>query len=109
MPTKDQKMAQEAYARVSGRQGGGFADYSSFAFSFPSLIHACGLVQAVAFDRAKGKDDYIEDLEAVFNTVDHTDNLAQQSREAGLADYTRISRHALAAASWLKRYCQGMD
>lgn len=102
-------MAQEAYARVFARQGDGFTDYSSFAFSFPSLIHSCGLVQAVAFAKAKGRDEYIADLESVFNTVDHTDNLAEDSRNAELADYTRISRHALAAASWLKRYCQGMD
>lgn len=109
MPTKDQKMAQAAYGCVSNRRGNGFEDYASFAFSFPSLIHSCGLVQAVAFAKAKDRDEYLTDLKTVFNTVDHTDNLAKDSRDAELAEYTRISRHALAAASWLKRYCQGMN
>ena len=109
--TKEQKMAQAAWARVEKRSGAGnFGEYNSFALVFPALIHSCGLVQAVAFAVTKDREkDFLEDLKAVFNMIDHTDDLAKQSREAGLAEYTRISRHALAAASWIKRYCQALD
>ncbi len=107
--TKDQKMAQAAYERVADRQGEGFEEYCNFAYAFPALVHSCGLVQAVAFASAKKKDDYIEDLQTVFNQVDDAGDLYERSRAAGLTEYARISRHALAAASWLKRYCQAMD
>ncbi len=110
--TKDQKMAQTAYARVAKHKGDkdfNFDDYSNFAYAFPALIHSCGLVQAVAFASAKGKGDYIADLQAVFDQADQAGGLYERSRAAGLSEYTRISRHALAAASWLKRYCQAMD
>ena len=104
--TKEQKMAQKAYALISSRQNeSDFDDYKSFALAFPSLIHTCGLVQAVAFACAKKKNKYVEDLQAVFNEID-TGNLQTRSREAPIMEYMRISRHALAAASLLKRYCQ---
>ena len=107
--TKDQKMAQAAYDCVASKKGKEFEEYSNFAYAFPSLIHSCGLVQAVAFAKAKKKDDYIKDLQAVFDQADQAGDLYERSRAAGLSEYTRISRHALAAASWLKRYCQAMD
>ena len=109
-PTKERKMAQEAFAKVSERHDklneSDFREYKSFALSFPTLVHSCGLVQAVAFAYAKKKDKYIDDLEAVFKAVDSKGDLKTRSREAGIMEYMRISRHALSAASWIKRYCQ---
>ena len=104
--TKEQSMAQQAFLRVSERQSeSDFNDYKSFALTFPSLIHSCGLVQAISFACSKKKNKYLEDLQAVFNEID-TGDLAQRSREALIMEYMRISRHALSAASWIKRYCQ---
>ena len=105
--TKEQSMAQKAFLRVSERQAeADFGDYKSFALSFPSLIHTCGLVQAVSFACSKKKNKYVEDLQAVFNEIDNAGDLATRSREAMVMEYMRISRHALSAASWIKRYCQ---
>ncbi len=110
--TKEQSMAQKAFLRVSERQAeSDFGDYKSFALSFPSLIHTCGLVQAVSFACSKKKkkssmNKYVEDLQAVFNEIDNAGDLATRSREAMVMEYMRISRHALSAASWIKRYCQ---
>ena len=104
--TKEQSMAQKAFLRVSERQSeSDFNDYKSFALTFPSLIHSCGLVQAISFACSKKKNKYVEDLQSVFNEID-TGDLAQRSREALIMEYMRISRHALSAASWIKRYCQ---
>ncbi len=108
--TKEQKMAQEAYERVSIRSHEeNFDDYKSFALSFPSLIHSCGLVQAVAFAQAKKKDSYIHDLQEVFDTTDNAGDLRTKSREAHVMEYMRMTRHAISAASWIKRYCQASE
>ena len=107
--TKDQKMAQAAYQRVAARSGANFDDYSSFAKAFPSLIHSCGLVQAVAFAATKGKGDYVADLQTVFDQADQAGDLYERSRSAELPEYARTSRHALAAATWIKRYCQAAE
>ena len=111
--TKEQLMAQKAFERVSRQQKTsgeeGLKDYKSFALSFPSLIHSCGLVQAIAFAMAKDKGGYIDDLQKVFDTVDSAGDLQTRSREAHVMEYMRITRHAISAASWIKRYCQASD
>lgn len=110
--TKEQLMAQEAYERVTNRSNDknfDLKEYKSFALSFPSLIHSCGLVQAVAFAEAKKKGEYIDDLQKVFDKIDNAGNLKTRSREAHVMEYMRITRHAISAASWLKRYCQASE
>ena len=112
MRTTDQKLAHEAYSRVVTRKTQpdfDFGKYSSVALSFPALIHSCGLTQALAYAEAKGYDNYIDDLQSVFSVVDVDDDLDRLSRNAELDVYTRISRHALTASSWIKRYCQAMN
>ena len=107
--TKEQLTAQEAYSRVQVRQAQEkFADYKSFALSFPSLIHSCGLVQALSFAASKKKNAFIDDLQAVFDVIDNAGNLLNRSREAHILEYMRITRHAISAASWIKRYCQAV-
>ncbi len=117
--TKEQLMAQKAYERVairSDEENFDFKEYKTFALSFPSLIHTCGLVQAIAFAKkdTKGKDSrikngYIDDLQAVFDEIDSAGDLAKKSREAHVMEYMRITRHAISAASWIKRYCQASE
>lgn len=103
--TKEQQMAQAAFERVQGRSSG-FEEYSSFALAFPALVHSCGLAQALAFAQAKGRTDYLSDLE---NVLGEGEGLCTRSREAELMEYMRLSRRALAASSWIKRYCQAKD
>lgn len=111
MRTKDQKLAEAAYSRVIIRKnqpGFNFAEYVSFAMSFPTLIHTCGLVQAVAFAESKDMGAYVEDLQVVFSAIDADDDIHALARSAELAEYTRISRHSLSASTWIKRYCQAL-
>lgn len=103
--TKEQQMAQAAFERVQGRSSG-FEEYSSFALAFPALVHSCGLAQALAFAQAKGRTDYLSDLE---NVLGEGGDLCTRSREAELMEYMRLSRRALMASSWIKRYCQAKD
>jgi CRISPR-associated protein Cmr5 len=114
MKTYDQKMAEKAFEKVNYR----YLDYGdearekykSFASSFPTLIHSCGLVQAVAFAEARDGNDYLTDLREVLGMVESAaaHDLAAMSRNSDVLDYLRLSRRALSAASWLKRYAQAI-
>src|SRR5205085_3284793 len=75
--TRGQKMAQEAFACVQAR-GAVTEEYRSFAREFPTLVHQCGVAQAVAFARAKAPKSeahrhYSDDLAAVLTKAGHTD------------------------------------
>jgi CRISPR-associated protein Cmr5 len=109
--TRSQKLAQEAFARVTAH--GQAKEYVSFAKKVPALIHTCGLAQAVAFVLAKrgAQDEYATDLAAVLQAGGHMGitsgiALAEQTREQAVSGYLRLSRDAIEAAVWLKRYVE---
>lgn len=108
--TRDQLRAEKAYGRVAvHQQSPGEREYRSFALSFPALIHSCGLVQALAFAQAKGHTSYLEDLEeVVFFELSPEGGLVGRSRQAEVTEYMLLSRHAEAAAGWLKRYAEAL-
>jgi CRISPR-associated protein Cmr5 len=108
MQTYDQRMAEKAFECVIPHKNN--EEYRSFALSFPSLVHSCGLVQAVSFAMTKN-GNYLKDLTAVLGVVEENlgQDLARVSREAEVMEYMRLSRRALSAASWLKRYVQAFD
>jgi CRISPR-associated protein Cmr5 len=108
--TRSQKLAQAAFARIA-KYGKPNKEYVSFAKRFPALIHTCGLAQAVAFALAKKESGYVEDLAAVLNGSGHPEIdtaliLHEQTRSLQLSSYLRLSRDAISAASWLKRYVE---
>ena len=109
--TNSQKMAQTAYQRIRERKPD--REFAGFARSFPSLVHACGLAQAVAFAMAKHRTQYIEDLTAVLKSIGYSesasaDSFARATREHLIPAYVRLSRNALEAAGWLKRYVEAL-
>jgi len=115
--TTSQKMARQAYSVVDGRLTPLTKErrdkYTSFAREFPTLVHSCGLAQAVAFARAKGEhqEQYVDDLAAVLSAAGHervndSAALAEKTRSLPLTQYLRLSRDALAAAVWVKRYVE---
>lgn len=115
--TRSQKLAQEAYARVEQRKNGkAFSEYTTFAKKFPALIHTCGLAQAVAFALAKKgvPSEYTADLAAVLNAGGHTEvtdatSLDAHTRADAVPSYLRLSRDAIDAAVWLKRYAEALS
>jgi CRISPR-associated protein Cmr5 len=111
--TNSQKMAQIAYQRIENRKP--TKEFRSFAREFPTLVHSCGLAQAVAFAQAKKKQEhhvhYLEDLTKVLSAISHgpsleVDALAKATRDLPIVEYLRLSRDALTAAIWLKRYVE---
>jgi len=110
--TRSQKLSQAAYLQVDKRQ---ITDkYITIAKKFPALIHVCGLAQAVAFGVAKKEHhEYLDDLAAVLQSLgydlDSRYSLDNCSRSAGLDQYLRLSRDAISAAGWLKRYVEAFS
>jgi CRISPR-associated protein Cmr5 len=112
LQTNSQKMAQTAYDRIRQRQP--TREFASFTRSFPSLLHSCGLAQAVAFAKAKGHDPYLQDLAVVLRSVGHSeaetaDSLERATREHAVPAYIRLSRSTLQAAGWMKRYVEAVE
>jgi CRISPR-associated protein Cmr5 len=109
--TTSQQMAEEAYRRIAGRKLE--KEYTSFAREFPTLVHSCGLAQALAFAQAKSERhrNYADDLAKVLAAAGHSQvgtpkELAHRIRNCHVTQYIRISRDSLAAAVWLKRYVE---
>lgn len=110
--TRSQQLAELAFKQVQRRVSSspnGDEEFVRFAKRFPSLIHTCGLAQAVAFAQAKAPEHYLDDLRATMNS-DHAnvDEFADQIRSTDLMTYLRLSRQALEAAGWLKRYAEAL-
>jgi CRISPR-associated protein Cmr5 len=125
--TRSQRLAQAAFpqiqARVTEMSKDEFKEYVTIAKKFPSLVHTCGLAQAVAFYEAKGKTKpgkpekphirYLKDLAAVLTAIGHqqigtVEQLTNKVRAEPLSGYIRLSRDAISAASWLKRYVEAV-
>lgn len=109
MRTRKQEMAEKAYSCVSGMKPGKTDEYLTIAKTFPALIHNSGLVQALAFARAKGGEKgaynvYIKQLIDVMGE----NNLEAESRTADIVRYQYLSREAIEAATWLKRYAEAL-
>ncbi len=124
VPTRSQKLAQAAYDKIDGRKKEpGFDEYNTVARKFPALVHTCGLAQAVAFSQSKRKPDrtdggpdcqYVADLAAVLLAGGHADltsgaSLAAHCRSDSVTTYLRLSRDAIDAAVWLKRYAEALS
>lgn len=118
LQTRSQKFAKESFQRIQGHPHNGepSKEYRTVAKKFPSLIHTCGLAQALAFALAKkGKKNhfeaYLADLEAVLNCVggDPGMGLHDLVIKAQLDQYMVLSRTAIQAAGWLKRYVETAD
>lgn len=115
--TRTHQLATEAYRRVAERSGRpNEKAYSSLAHSFPSMILQNGLAQATGFLLAKGKDEHralLADLNAVLHAAEAVTSMDGEALhhtiiDADLAATMQLTRHALDASAWIKRYSQGL-
>ena len=120
--TRQQERAQKAYKCISPRvketkgqgkkSGKDNEEYSQLAKKFPALVHNCGLAQALAFLQAKEKDAnigkaYYSHLSEVMG-LKKDEDLGKISRTAKLMEYQHLTREAIEAATWLKRYSEAL-
>ena len=110
--TRSQQLAEHAFAQVQRHEGlpdKKSKEYIGFSKRFPALVHTCGLAQAGAFAQSKAPDGYLEDLRAVMNSDQASVlSFASAIRSAQLMEYVQLSRTALEAAGWLKRYAEAL-
>jgi CRISPR-associated protein Cmr5 len=116
--TRSQQVAQAAFRQVNERKNQTPAQkkkYLSFARAFPTLIHTCGLAKATAFALAKaGEQQHVlDDLATVMHYPGKGEELHAVARgenptTAGILHYFRLTRQALFAATWLKRYAEAL-
>jgi len=119
--TREQKRASFAYEKVKQYEQNENVrkDYGSMALRFPALLRSAGLVQAIAFVKARGNEAhkrFIHDFAAVLAKLNGAnssgkeafDDLFKQARTAELPEYLRMTREALAVADWFKRFAQSV-
>jgi CRISPR-associated protein Cmr5 len=109
-------VARAAYERVVARGDAPFKKkYGALAHKLPGMILQNGLAQATGFLLAKGKEEHqalMDDLTTVLRTVQATDAqdrdaLHREIIRAGLNQTVILTRRALEAGGWMKRYVQG--
>lgn len=113
-------IATAAYAAVEARQAPGFKSlkkkYGALAHKLPGLVLQNGLAQATGFLLAKGEKEHLAllgDLRQVLyaagaTSADNAQALHAQIIAADLGETMRLTRRTLEAASWIKRYVQGV-
>lgn len=115
--TRSQRLAQQIYrqiAPVQHRDTEFRKQYGRLCNRFPTLVLENGLAQATGFlaGKAGAKNDTVEafflgHLKAVL-LGDSEDNLLERIIAADLPHYQHLTRTALAAAGWYRRYAQGL-
>lgn len=121
------RVAKAAYERVNARQQAEFKkEYGALAHKLPGMVLQNGLAQATGFFLAKGTAAHLAIAHLAIAHLAILDDLLQVLRvsqasaandrqafhqsilDADLAQTLLLTRQALQAASWLKRYAQGV-
>lgn len=123
MTLRARRMATQAFARVSARASLESKDrkkYGSLAHKLPGMILQSGLAQSTGFLLAKGHDAeqdphsmLLEDLHFVLRAghdLPSSSRLELHERilKANLTETLGLTRAALEASGWMKRYVQGV-
>ncbi len=117
MKPRSQRIAQAAYTLVESRKTYKEAKkYGTLAHKLPVLILQNGLAQATGFLLAKGNDEHLAllgDLALVLRETgesgcNNRDELHQTIIKADTIKTMHLTRRALEASSWIKRYVQGV-
>ena len=92
--------------------------YGSLALAAPTLIRTAGLVQALAFYEAKGKqkeyyttlvNNWTEELKGRKIIPENTKNLREYAASScSLVEYMRLTREVLALSQWHRRFAQSI-
>lgn len=97
-------------------------EYRTQALNLPTMILQSGLAQTIGFLMAKSKKDSSEvtaKTQAFQKLLEHLENLLKDSikpnktlhetiLESDIVQYQRLTRNAIEASSWLKRYTEAL-
>ena len=112
MQTRDQIYAATVYEQVATvrEKEPEYKKYGAMAHKLPLLIRTAGLVQALAFVEARGKDiqkQLLSDLKATIEPNDPR-TLLVHAQNADLSEYMRLTQQIMAALLWYKRFAQSI-
>ena len=111
MQIRTHKYAEKAYPLIEKMQNDTFeAKYRTLALNFPSMIMQSGLAQAIGFLMAKGKDEHTIFLGHIAQLLEYTryEDFHTAISKSDITQYQLMTRKALDATSWLKRYTQAL-
>lgn len=116
MEIRTHKYAKIAYPLVSDIKGSAIeAKYRTLALNFPTMIMQSGLAQAIGFLMVKGNEEHKELLQHIAKILNYVNNgepnkeaLHNDILRADITKYQLLSRKALEASSWIKRYTQAL-
>ncbi|NPA76844.1 MAG: type III-B CRISPR module-associated protein Cmr5 [Candidatus Diapherotrites archaeon] len=116
MQTIQQTFARQIYEQVNafananpGKDNPARKEYGAMAHKLPVLVRQAGLIQALAYVETRGKDPHRILLDHLAQTLGFTrDNFLQEARNAPLSRYMLLTRQALWALEWYKRFAQSI-
>jgi|SRR5579875_800525 CRISPR-associated protein Cmr5 len=111
MRTIDQQYADIVRQKVLEIQPDpNYKKYGAMAHKLPVLIYTAGLLQALEFVCSRGEDIQKRLVEHLALTIgqQNTSALIEAVREADLRGYMLLTRQALAALLWYKRFAQSI-
>jgi CRISPR-associated protein Cmr5 len=116
MKTLEQQFASRIYHQVTEygdhhpKESPNRKKYGAMAHKLPILVHNAGLTQALAFVASRKEDAHQELLKHLAETIieNDLDTLLAQSRESKMSDYVFLTRKALLALKWYKRFAQSV-
>lgn len=107
--TRQQRFALNADKLVQGvAESAEWNAWRTIAMKGPTLIQQSGLVQTVAFLRSRKEAalrGYADNLATLLDRKDGA-ALFADARDADLASYLALTRRAIEAATWLRRFAQ---
>ena len=105
MSTRQQTRAIDSHRLVeqASRNESGWEKYRTFCMKGPTLIQQSGLIQTTVFCASR-EDEGARKWIADVATIMGKQKLDDLARRAPLADYLALTRDALDAAIWLRRY-----
>ena len=108
MEIRTHKYAEKAFPLVQKMQKNTCeAKYRTLVLNFPTMIMQSGLAQSIGFLMAKGKDEHKTILEHIQKILERP-NLYEDILKSNIQQYQILTRQALDATSWLKRYTQAL-
>ncbi len=116
MEIRTHKYAKAAYPLIEAVKDSDIeSKYRTLALNFPTMIMQSGLMQAIGFLQAKGKPEHQTMLQHMANLLGyHTGEQADIERlenailSSDITKYQLLTRKALNASGWLKRYTQAL-
>lgn len=111
MQIRTHQYAEKAYPLIEKIQKHPVeAEYRTIALNFPTMIMQSGLSQAIGSLMAKGKEEHCIFLEHIAELLEANDarDLHSTILASDITQYQLLTRKALNATSWLKRYTQAL-